>query len=206
MNLLGAILGGIIAAAAVVAWFKWRKSTFGDDAPGLFSRKTKERNQGESLESFVAAYRRGEVSLKEDSKAPAATPAALGTAPMPQTPVAQPESGHAGRREPFLSGAIKLAYYVCKSGLRDHHIFAHVPLQALSTGKLDAQLAGAEISLLVCNAGMSIVAAIDVAGPEAPAGDAAKAECLRSLGIRYLKLSPKSLPKPGDIRTLIYRM
>jgi len=206
MNLLGAILGGIIAAAAVVAWFKWRKSTFGDDAPGLFSRKTKERNQGESLESFVAAYRRGEVSLKEDSKAPAATPAAVGTAPVPQTPVAQPEPGHAGRREPFLSGATKLAYYVCKSGLRDHHIFAHVPLQALSTGKLDALLAGAQISLLVCNAGMSVVAAIDVTSDAAGAGDAAKVDCLRSLGIRYLKLSPKSLPKPGDIRTLIYRM
>lgn len=205
MSYFGAILGGIIAVAAVAAWFKWRKAMFGDDVPGLFSPKAKERSQAESLEDFVAAYRRGDVSLNEPSgpvqpasaiAMPAATPAVQ----------ARPEPEAVGRRETFLSGATKLAYYVCKTGLRDHHVFAHVQLQALCNGKLDAQLAGAQISLLVCNAGMSIVAAIDVTGPEAPAGDAAKAECLRTLGIRYLKLSPKSLPKPEDIRTLLYRM
>jgi hypothetical protein len=29
---------------------------------------------------------------------------------------------------------------------------------------------------------------------------------LRSLGIRYLRLSPKTLPKPEEIRALLYRM
>jgi hypothetical protein len=79
-------------------------------------------------------------------------------------------------------------------------------MQSLCTGKLDTQLAESEISLLVCNAGMSIVAAIDVIGTEPASTDAAKAETLRSLGIRYLRLSPKSLPKPEEIRTLLYRM
>ncbi len=206
MNYIVAILGGIIVVAAIAAWFKLRKTLLGDDAPGLFSRKPKERSQAESLEDFVAAYRRGDVSLNEQSRpVQAASANAIPAAPRTAAQ-ARPEPEGVGRREMFLSGATKLAYYVCKSGLRDHHVFAHVQLQALCTGKLDAQLAGAEISLLVCNAGMSIVAAIDVTGPEAPAGDAAKAECLRTLGIRYLKLSPKSLPKPEDIRTLLYRM
>lgn len=110
------------------------------------------------------------------------------------------------KRDTFLSGATKLAYYVCRSGLRDHHVFAHVRLQSLCTGKLDARLADAQISLLVCNAGISIVAAIDVIESEAAPADGAKAETLRALGIRYLKLSPKSIPKPEDVRTLLYRM
>ena len=205
MSYFGAILGAIVVMAAIAAWFKWRESLLGDDAPGLFSRKPKERSQAESLEDFVAAYRRGEVSLSEPSR-PVQAASAVAIPAAPPAAQAKPEPEAVGRREAFLSGATKLAYYVCKSGLRDHHVFAHVQLQALCTGKLDAQLAGAEISLLVCNAGMSIVAAIDVTGPEAPAGDGAKADCLRTLGIRYLKLSPKSLPKPEDIRTLLYRM
>lgn len=206
MSYFGAILGGIVVVAAIAAWFKWRKSLLGDDAPGLFSRKPKERSQAESLEDFVAAYRRGDVSLNEPSR-PVQAASAVAISAAPSTAAqARPEPASVDRREAFLSGATKLAYYVCKAGLRDHHVFAHVQLQALCTGKLDAQLAGAEISLLVCNAGMSIIAAIDVTGPEAPVGDTAKADCLRTLGIRYLKLSPKSLPKPEDIRTLLYRM
>lgn len=200
MSFFGLILGGMLAAIALVLWFHWHKSMTGGEKLDLFPKKTGKRDQGDSLEDFVAAYRRGEISLKEDSRA--ATVAPTAAAPVPAK---MPEPVQPGRRDPFLSGATKLAYYVCKSGLRDHHVFACVRVQSLCTGKLDARLAESEISLLVCNAGMSVVAAIDVIGSEPAAGDDAKKEVLRSLGIRYLRLSPKSLPKPEEVRTLLYR-
>lgn len=200
MSYFGLIVGGMLAAIALVLWFHWHKSVTGGEKLDFFSKKSGERNQGDSLEDFIAAYRRGEVSLKEETKAATAVPAAAVA-----VPVATPEPVQPGRRDPYLSGATKLAYYVCKSGLRDHHVFACVRVQSLCTGKLDARLGESEIGLLVCNAGMSVVAAIDVIGSEPTAGDDAKKELLRTLGIRYLRFSPKSLPKPEEIRTLLYR-
>lgn len=205
MNYFGLIFGGIVAIAAIAAWYRWHRSMTGEDNPGRLPAKGKKQDQSDSLEAFVAAYRRGAVSLTEETRP---LPVAAARAPVASAPAAidRLQPALPARRDAFLSGATKLAYYVCKSGLRDHHVFAQVRLQSLCTGKLDARLADAEISLLVCNAGMSIVAAIDVIGPEAAPADGAKVEALRSLGIRYLKLSPKSLPKPEDIRTLLYRM
>ena len=205
MNYFGLIFGGIVAIAAIAAWYRWHRSMTGEDNPGRLPAKGKKQDQSDSLEAFVAAYRRGAVSLTEETRP---LPVAAARAPVASAPAAidRLQPALPARRDAFLSGATKLAYYVCKSGLRDHHVFAQVRLQSLCTGKLDARLADAEISLLVCNAGMSIVAAIDVIGPEAAPADGANVEALRSLGIRYLKLSPKSLPKPEDIRTLLYRM
>jgi len=206
MNYFGVIFGGIVAIAAIAAWYRWHRSMTGEDDPGRLPAKGRKQDQSESLEAFVAAYRSGAVSLKEETRplpVAAAAPAPVASAPAPTDKL---EPALPARRDVFLTGATKLAYYVCKSGLRDHHVFAQVRLQSLCTGRLDARLADAEISLLVCNAGMSIVAAIDVIEPEAAPADGAKAEALRSLGIRYLKLSPKSLPKPADIRALLYRM
>lgn len=205
MNYFGLIFGGIVAIAAIAAWYRWHRSMTGEDNPGRLPAKGKKRDQSDSLEAFVAAYRQGAVSLTEETRP---LPVAAPSAPVAPAPAAMDRLQPAlpARRDAFLSGATKLAYYVCKSGLRDHHVFAQVRMQSLCTGKLEARLADAEISLLVCNAGMSIVAAIDVIGPEAAPADGTKAEALRSLGIRYLKLSPKSLPKPEDIRTLLYRM
>lgn len=201
MIVLGLVFGAVIGGLVLVAWYRWNKTVKGDAAPAAKAGKP----QAESLEAFIAAYRRGEVSVGAVQAPPSATPGSVGpvtAAPAPTLPAAE----SVGRREVFLSGAPKLVYLACKSGLRDHHCFAYVRLQALCTGKLEPPLQSAEVDLLVCNASLSVVAAIDIVGAAPAAADAAKAECLRGLGIRYLRLSPKSLPKPEEIRTLLYRM
>lgn len=66
--------------------------------------------------------------------------------------------------------------------------------------------ARSRVNLLICNPAISIVAAIDVIGPEGRAPDAPKSDYLRSLGIRYLRLSASSRPRPEDIQVLLYRM
>jgi hypothetical protein len=211
MSFLGLLLGATLGALALVVWFKWHKRMTGGDSAGSGGKQ--EKAQAESLEAFIAAYRRGDVPANAPA-APAAparppgsgTVGAIPVANMPAPAMAPAAAETVAKREAFLTGAGKLVYLACRSGLRDHHCFAQVRLQSLCTGKLDPALQSACVDLLVCNAAMAIVAAIDIAGPEPAASDAAKAECLRSLGIRHLRLSPKSLPKPEDIRTLLYRM
>ena len=210
MNFLGLLLGATIVALVLVVWFKWHKRmTGGGDSP------REEKAQAESLEAFIAAYRSGNASARAsagsavDAPSPAVPSATrnIAAAPAGAPAVApMPLAEAAVKRDAFLTGAAKLVYLTFRSGLRDHHCFAQVRLQSLCTGRLDPGLQSACVDLLVCNASMSIVAAIDIVAAEQAAVDAAKTECLRGLGIRYLRLSPRSLPKPGEIRTLLYRM
>ena len=135
------------------------------------------------------------------SPAPPRSPSpALGAASVvaPTAPV---------KRDAFVSGSTKLAYLACKTGLRDHHIFAHVPLAALSTGgAIDPALARTGVDLLICNAAMSAVAAIDLIDAGNGTANAAKTDYLRALGIRYLRLSAKSLPRPDELHAMLYKM
>jgi hypothetical protein len=111
------------------------------------------------------------------------------------------------KRDPFLDPAVKLAYHLCKVTFKDHHVFAYVPLTALATGSSGEQaLARSNVDLVVCNPSMCVVAVIDVVRPETRADDAAKSDYLRSLGIRYLRFSANSMPKPEELRALLYRM
>jgi hypothetical protein len=199
MKIAGALFGLLILAVVFVLWLRTYKSIKGDDG-ALFSmgnRKPKQENN--SLDEFLAAYKRGEVAVG-NSALVAAKPS-----PSP-TPLAAPAAARTApaKRDAFISGSIKLAYLACKTGLRDHHIFAHVPLSALSTGgAIDPALA---VDLLICNAAMSAVAAIDLIDAGSGAANAAKSDYLKGLGIRYLRLSAKSLPRPDELHALLYKM
>ena len=197
MVYLGILTALVIGGIGLFVWYKLYKNIVEKD--GLDSPTPKKSRGGpnNSLEEFITAYRQGNVAAV-GAAASAPTAAATTDAPAVTVPI---------RQDHFLSGAAKLAFFICKAGLKDHHIFAHVQLATLSaTAASDAALARASIDLLVCNAEMSAVAAIDVIGPEGSATDTLKVDYLRSLGIRYLRLSAKSLPKPEGIRALLYRM
>ena len=197
MAYLGVLAALVIGGIALLVWYKlYQKFVESDRLDSPSSRKSR-GGDNKSLEAFIAAYRSGAVA-PDGAIATAQVPAATPDAPAVTVPV---------RRDHFLSGAVKLAFFLCKSGLKDHHVFAHVQLATLSaTAVSDAALARASIDLLVCNAEMSAVAAIDLIGPEGHATDTVKVDYLRSLGIRYLRLSAKTLPKPDEIRALLYRM
>lgn len=205
MKIAAALFGLLILAAVFVIWLRTYKSIKGDDGPLFSMGNRKPRKENNSLDEFLAAYKRGEVAVgnsapvaAKPSPTPPAAPAAAQTAPA--------------KRDAFISGSTKLAYLACKTGLRDHHIFAHVPLSALSTGgAIDPALARTGVDLLICNATMSAVAAIDLidAGlidARSGAANAAKSDYLKALGIRYLRLSAKSLPRPDELHALLYRM
>ena len=197
MAYLGALAALVIGVIALFVWYKLYQGMVQSDSLDSLSSK-KSRGAGpNSLEEFIAAYRSGAVAA-DGTVATIQASAATPDAPAVTVPV---------RRDPFLGPAVKLGYYLCKTGLKDHHVFVHVQLAALAADSAsDAALARGSVDLVVCNPAMSVVAAIDVIGPEAYTPDAMKADYLRSLGIRYLRLSAKTLPKPKEIRALLYRM
>ena len=203
MKIAGALFGLLSLAVVLVIWYRAYKSIKGDDGPlfSLDSRKPEMENN--SLEEFIAAYRRSEVAPGNGIAAKPAAAVTPSAAPAPATPA---------RRDAFVSGSTKLAYLACKTGLRDHHIFAHVSLSGLSTGDtIDPALSRTDVDLLICNAAMSAVAAIDLLDSgliDAGNGDAnaAKSDYLKALGIRYLRLSAKSLPRPDELHAMLYKM
>lgn len=197
MAYVGVLAGLVIGGLVLWGWYKLHQDIKQGGSSGPVSQKPRSAAGPNALEEFVAAYHRGEVSAGGIA-VPAPSQAATPVAP----PAAVPS-----KRDPFLGPAVKLAYYLCKTALKDHHVFAHIPLATLAAnGISDAASARSNVDLVVCNPAMSIVAAIDVIGPEGRAPDAPKADYLRSLGVRYLRLSASSLPKPEEIQALLYRM
>src|SRR5258708_18364520 len=141
--------------------------------------KRKSGKENNSLDEFIAAYKRGDVTVGNN-----ATPAAQKPAPAP---LAAPPAAQAApaKREAFVSGPTKLAYLACKTGLRDHHIFAHVQLSALSTGAtIDPTLTRGGVDLLICNANMSAVAVIDLLDTRSRGAASAKNHSPQGPGIR----------------------
>jgi hypothetical protein len=199
MKIAGALFGFLILAVVFVLWFRAYRSVKGEDSALFSMDDRKPKNENNSIEEFIASYKRGEVAVGNS------VPVAAKPSPTP-TPLAAPAAAQTApvKRDAFVSGATKLAYLACKTGLRDHHIFAHVPLSSLSTGSaIGPALA---VDLLICNAAMSPVAAIDLIGADSGAANATKSDYLKVLGIRYLRLSPKSLPRPDELHALLYKM
>jgi hypothetical protein len=197
MAYLGVLAALVIGGIVLFIWYKLHQGMVQSDSLDSLSPRKSRGGGPNSLEEFIAAYRSGAVAADgtvATTQASAATP----DAPAVTVPV---------RRDPFLGFAVKLGYYLCKTGLKDHHVFAHVQLASLAANSAgDAALARGSVDLVVCNPAMSVVAAIDVIGPEGHTSDATKADYLRSLGIRYLRLSAKTLPKPAEIGALLYRI
>ena len=206
MNIAIALLGFLIVLVVSVMWVRAYKTIKGDDGPLLAKGKRKAKQEKNSLEDFIASYKRGEAVVNPGmplAAKPASTPPAAAAA-APLAPAGQTAPV---KREAFVAGATKLIYLSCKAGLRDHHIFAHVPLSTLSTGgAIDPALSRISIDLLICNAAMSPVAAIDVIDAGSGAANVAQSDHLKALGIRYLRLSAKSLPRPDEFHALLYKM
>ncbi|MEQ1881218.1 MAG: hypothetical protein ABL878_09635 [Burkholderiales bacterium] len=203
MNFLGILFGVMVLIVVFVVWLKYYKQIKGDAGEMAFGSPIKMRKgDPASLEEFVAAYRRGEVPASTRTTPTSATaniPAAPAHASVPYAP---PQV-----RNPFLSAEVKLAYLLCRTGLRDHHVFPNLPLSALCThGNVEVSLSRAAIDLLICNPQMTPVAAIDIVGAQPLLPETAKVEFLKSLGVRYLRLSAKSLPKADALHGLLYKM
>ncbi len=213
MKIAGAIFGLLVLTVVFIVWFRAYKSIKGDDSPLFSMGNPKPKKQNNSLDEFIASYKRGDVAVDSSAPIPANALAKPSRPPSPIPPAAPAAAPAApAKRDAFVSGSTKLAYLACKTGLRDHHIFAHVQLSALSASSaIDPELARAGVDLLICNAAMSAVAAIDLIDSglidaSSSAANTAKSDYLKALGIRYLRMTAKSLPRPDELHALLYKM
>lgn len=117
-------------------------------------------------------------------------------------------------RERLLTPAHTLLYYLLKTGLPEHHVFAHVTLRSLLEPRAGAsayarneqtrRLSWHAIDFVVCDRNLRPIAAVELSD----AADQQDSRRLRkswieSAGLRYLELDAKALPRKEGMRALV---
>ena len=219
MTWLNGLIGVALLAATIVGFVIVQRKIKGDDTPVFGARKRSNTEDDSEIEAFIAAYHSGKVDPSDllsgdkdvlqvvpagtsDAESGPVTTAAplVTTKPAPTTvQAAAVNSGETGSASTFLRPEVKLAYLTFRSGLRDHHIFANALLRDLGFGTA----AVGKVDLLVCDSSFKYVALVDVY-TDGPVEDIPKSVFLSRTGVRHLSLSSKAMPKPGDLRDLIY--
>lgn len=120
-------------------------------------------------------------------------------------------------KQRLLPQAEALLYYVFRTGLPDHEIFASLTLadvidvapalRGYEREQKMRKLAQQRLDLVVCTKQLEIVAAVIVnkAADAAPADHARLAEeCLQIAGIRLVRVDPAAPPRHQQVRELVY--
>ena len=227
MTWLNGLIGVTLLAVTILGFVIVQRKIKGDDTPMFGARKGSNTEDDSEIEAFIAAYHSGKADpsdllsgdkdvlqvvpagtsddesnsgADDDSESVVTTAPPATTAPAPTTmPAAAANSAETGSASTFLRPEVKLAYLTFRSGLRDHHIFANALLRDLGYG---TAVVG-KVDLLVCDSSFKYVALVDV-HTDGPVEDIPKSVFLSRTGVRHLSLSSKAMPKPGDLRDLIY--
>ena len=206
-------IAGVIVIAALVGLARFHRYLRGEGG-GLFSaRKAREaKSDATELEAYV---RRLSARSKAAGGNPVASPA---QAPVPASPlVAAPAqvAAHLPAKAPgaFLHGPAKVLYLVLKASLPDHHVFVYTrltdvikPIGKPMTPQGRAQFAQSRMDFVVCNQALNVVALLDISDgtrPDDPMKQHLQPQ-LAAAGIRYVRVAPTALPKPAEVRTLIF--
>ena len=142
---------------------------------------------------------------------PANIPATAGNVPAQAQPIAA--TGPSGK-ERFLGKAETLVYYLLKTGIPDHEVFANVTFAAVlrqGDGGINQEqqlrrYSQLHLDFVICDKSMRIVAVVDV---ESPGGtDTAgtqrfKSETLKAAKVRLVVVDPNSMPRREEIRALV---
>jgi hypothetical protein len=184
-----------VAAIAYIVWDHKRK---------IAERDAASAGKLQEILGTVAQQQRG-------PGAPVVSPAAgAPLAPPPAAPLY-------ASRERVLTPPQTLLYYLLKTGLPDHVVFARVPLACVveagaglsplaREGEM-RRLATLIVDFIVADRNMKPVAVIEIALPDQ--GSAAQADRdsarsrLAAAGVRYLEFDAAQLPRNDAIRTLI---
>lgn len=113
----------------------------------------------------------------------------------------------APRRDKFLTGSRKLAYYLLKLGLPEHEIFSRVRLADLVPEDGGNRQAAPSVDFVVCTRDMDVAAAVlvDDAGADGlqRAMVEKAAEILGAAGLRCVRLHPGRLPDRKEVRAVV---
>lgn len=111
------------------------------------------------------------------------------------------------RKPRLLPQRHALLYYILRTGLPDHEIFADhaladfIEVSGMNREPALRQLATQRADFIVCNKQMEVIAAVIVGNTGI--SNAAR-EALQTTNVRLLILNPDALPKHTQVRALIY--
>jgi hypothetical protein len=167
--------------------------------------------------SKAASAARFEKMFKAKAAAGAASDLPVVSPPESATraaPMAQAAASTSPPRERFLGKSETLIYYLLKTGVPDHEVFANATLASVvgapGNGRDREQqvrrLSQYQLDFVICDKSMRVVAVVDVesAAGAATAGDQSfKSDILRQAGIRVVHVNPAAPPRRERIRALI---
>ena len=174
-----------------------------------YRRKTAVRNaeRAHRLQALVGAVR---------LEGPTEPPERLSTPIPTTTPAAVHPRAPYARRARLLTPAQTLLYYLLRTGLPEHVVFAQVPLaavlepDALLTGLARDQhardLAEYTVDFVIADKSLrpwSAVVLCDAAARSAGAQNTQPAAWLKAAGMRYVELDAAALPRKEAIRALV---
>jgi hypothetical protein len=165
----------------------------------------------------AASAARFEQMFKAKAAAGAASDMPAVSSPEPAiraTPMAQAAAPISPARERFLGQSETLIYYLLKTGIPDHEVFANATLASVVGAPGDGRereqqlrrLSQYQLDFVICDKSMRVVAVVDVesAAGTATAGDQSfKSDILRQAGIRVVRVNPAAPPRRERIRALI---
>jgi hypothetical protein len=162
--------------------------------------------QKKAAEREAASSKRFDEIFGGAAKLPSQTPPQSTFSPAPITAnsapalITPPPSAWV-TQEKFLQPRGKLIYYLLKSELPDHEVFAQVSLGAViaATQPLRKPLEGT-IDFVVCDKQMKPLAAIGFTGMADVDSIGAS---ISAAGMRWVQFVPDALPQRGDIRALV---
>jgi hypothetical protein len=184
---------------AIIAWVIWSY------------KQKQQKREAESARRFNALL--ADVQLKPD---PPVTASGVNAAAVARS--ATPVPGFS-KKQRLLPQPQALLYYVFRTGLPEHEIFANLTLADLvelgpaargyEREQKALRLARERLDFVICNKQLEVVAAIVLekgAAPDAVQdGNARLAEeCLHSAGIRLVRVNPAAPPRHHEVRKLIY--
>jgi hypothetical protein len=162
----------------------------------VYQKKNAER-EAASSKRFDEIFGGAAKAPPPATPSPAFVPSEIRSAPVSVTHI--PAAWTA--KEKFLEPHGKLLYYLLKSGLPDHEVFAQVSVGAVVAAVQPGRKpVDGVIDFVVCDKQMKPVVAIRVSA--ANSLDAA-GETVKAAGIRWVRIAPEALPQRGDIRTVV---
>jgi hypothetical protein len=179
-------------------------------------RRKRARLDAERAKQFNHLY--ADLKLNRGAAAVAA-PASVPAGIVPEAAAAPALVSEYDRRPRLLTPHGALLYFVFRTGLPDHEIFANVPLgdaveisdsrPGFEREQKARRLAQLKLDLIVCTKQLEIMAAVMLNRDESlePAqadNDRFTEQCLRAAGIRVLRVDAKALPRHHQVRDLVY--
>jgi len=184
-------------------------------------RRKRTQHDAERARQFDVLY----ADLKLNRGGGAAEPSAVAPvaiappAAVPVIPAPAARAPEYSRKPRLLGQPDAMLYLVFRTGLPDHEIFAHVPLEdaieiadslhGYERDQRARRLARLRVDLIVCNKQFEVVAAVTLSrdgeqDPEQVENARFIEQCLRAARIRVIRIGRAALPRHHQVRELVY--